>query len=303
MNFLPRFIPIVAFSLAIAPLAPPAQGQSAGDSLCPAPVLSRLTRYRVASGDTLQSIAQARGLIPATLMGLNPSLRGGRAPVGSEILIPPVNGIRVEVPPGQSLRDVAKRYGVRADVLFEANGCQPKPRVVFIPGVNWAPQGTATQAMPQTARQILAGSPLPGSLSEAGVLLGYGYVVPAGASIASFHSGIDLAAPVSTVVSSVGNGTVAFVGTQGAYGTLVVINHAEGLQTRYGQLGQANVKVGQRVQRGQAIARVGSSGRPSSAAPHLHFEVRSRSSLGWVAENPSPLLFSTPPRPAAQAGF
>ncbi|NJP09921.1 MAG: M23 family metallopeptidase, partial [Leptolyngbyaceae cyanobacterium RU_5_1] len=73
-------------------------------------------------------------------------------------------------------------------------------------------------------------------------------------------------------------------------GRMVVINHREGLQTRYAQLGSITVKVGQAVQRGQAIATVGNSGRPSSSQPHLHFEVRSRSNLGWVAEDPQPLL-------------
>ncbi len=109
--------------------------------------------------------------------------------------------------------------------------------------------------------------------------------------------GSDLAAPIGTSVLAAGDGTVAFAGNQGAYGKLIVINHSEGLQSRYAQLGSIKVKVGQAVKKGQAIATVGTTGTPSSKQPHLHFEVRSRSNLGWVAQNPEPYLLQNLPRP------
>ncbi|HEY9615311.1 MAG TPA: M23 family metallopeptidase [Microcoleaceae cyanobacterium] len=268
----------------------PLQAQTTPQATCAPPVLSRLTRHRVASGETLASIAQKYDLIPATLMGLNPSLRSGKATVGSEILVPPYNGIRVELAAGQTLKDLAKRYNVRPDVLFEINGCQTSPRVVFVPGVNWSPIA-APNATPSTQeRRILAGSPLAGQTTPAIELLGYGWVVHPATGKVAFHSGVDLEAALNTSVVAVGNGTVAFAGAQGAYGNLVVINHAEGLQTRYAQLATIQVKVGQTVSRGQQIGTVGKSGQPSSKAPHLHFEVRSRSRLGWVAENPKNYL-------------
>ncbi|MDX2231942.1 MAG: M23 family metallopeptidase [Leptolyngbyaceae cyanobacterium bins.349] len=255
---------------------------------CQTPALSRVTRHTVAAGETVERIARQYNLLPATLMGFNPSLRGGRVPTGSQILIPPFNGIRAEVQPGQSWRDVAKIYKVRPDVLFEVNGCQPSPRVVFVPGVNWSPIAPSNQSPPAAAGQVLAGSPLESTAPT--VLLSYGYQVQPGTNQVAFHSGVDLAAAVGTPVLAVGAGTIAFAGTQGAYGNLVVVNHAEGLQTRYAQLGRIQVRVGQRVSRGQPLGTVGTSGRPSSAAPHLHFEVRSRSNLGWVAENPGQIL-------------
>lgn len=259
--------------------------QSRDGGACTPPVLSRLIRHRIVPGETIASLAQRYDLIPATLMGMNPSLRGGQAPVGSEILIPPYNGIRVEVPAQQSWRDIAKRYGVRPDVLFEVNGCQPAPRVVFVPGVNWSPNATPSNPV----KQVLAGLPI----ANGKQILAYGWVVQPTIGKVAFHSGIDLAAPVGTPVSAIGEGTVAFAGTQGNYGAMVVVNHAEGLQTRYGQLASLPVKVGQSVRRGQVIGTVGTSGKPSSVEPHLHFEVRSRSKLGWVAENPANYLPNT----------
>lgn len=256
---------------------------------CRPPALAQVTRHTVARGETLASIARKYNLLPATLMGFNPSLRAGRATVGSQILVPPFNGIRAEVRPGQNWREVAKIYKVRPDVLFEVNGCQSAPRVVFVPGVNWSPIAPANQAIPREAGQILTGTPLATSTAST-VLLGYGYQLQPGTEQVAFHSGVDLAAPIGSPVLAVGNGTIAFAGSQGIYGNLVVINHAEGLQTRYAQLQRVQVKVGQRVSRGQPIGTVGTSGRPSSNESHLHFEVRSRSNLGWVAENPSKVV-------------
>ena len=258
---------------------------------CAPPVLSRLMRHKVAAGETLESIAQQYNLIPSTLMGFNPALRGGKAPLGAQILVPPYNGVRVELKPNQTWRDVAKTYNVRSDVLFEVNGCQAAPRVVFVPGVNWSPVATAA-AKPTTSQpaSILNDYPLTTKPSRSALLLNYGWGIQPLTGKVGFHSGIDLAATVGSPVLAVADGTVAFAGSQGAYGTLVVINHAEALQTRYAQLATLKVRVGQVVKRGQTIATVGRTGNPSTTAPHLHFEVRSRSRLGWVAENPEPYV-------------
>jgi len=249
-------------------------------TLCPEPALSRLTRHRVAAGETVVTIAQQYNLIPATLMGLNPNLREGNVPVGTEILVPPYNGIRVEVPSGSSWRDIAAAYGVRADALYEINGCQDNPRVVFIPGINWSPN-QSTVGLPSQSSAVFTGYPLPATAS---VLTAYGWQTSAATTELVFHSGVDLAAEQGTPVLAVGSGTVAFVGEQGAYGNLIVVNHAEGLQTRYAQLAGMMVEVGQRVNAGDRIGTVGSTG--VATAPHLHFEVRSNSDLGWVAQDP-----------------
>lgn len=274
----------------------PASGLSDTDlsTACPPPVLTRLTRHTIAAGETLDSIAQKYDLIPATLMGFNPILRGGKTPVGTEIQVPPFNGIRVELQPNQSLREVARKYGVRPDVLFEINGCQKSPRMVFVPGVNWSPIAAKERVPTSQAGRILSASPLPAETTNPVILLKYGWGLQPRTNRVGFHSGLDLAAPAGTPVLAVANGTVAFAGNQGSYGNLVVINHAEGLQTRYAQLEQLKVKTGQTVKRGQEIGIVGTTGRPSSLSTHLHFEVRSRSNLGWVAEDPSPYLFKAP---------
>lgn len=302
MTFLPRFVSIACSlmatgsgllalplkalpdeTVALGAMPAPrslAQASLSDEALCPEAALSRLRRHRIAPGETLTSLAQRYELIPATLMGFNPALQNGNAPVGTEIVIPPYNGIRVEVPAGSIWRDVAAAYGVRADVLFEVNGCTPNaPRVVFIPGVNWSPTPTAqvVESNPSLSRY-----PLP---NETDVLTGYGWQVNFRNSEMGFHSGVDLQAPAGTPVLAAQDGTVAFAATQGNYGNLVVLNHSGGLQTRYAQLATIDVAVGQTLGRGDRLGTVGQTG--DATTPHLHFEVRSNSSLGWVAESPT----------------
>jgi murein DD-endopeptidase MepM/ murein hydrolase activator NlpD len=86
-----------------------------------------------------------------------------------------------------------------------------------------------------------------------------------------FHSGVDLRAAYGTEVPAAAGGQVIFAGGRGGYGTMVVVRHDDGFETRYAHLSSMAVQVGDRVEAGQAIGRVGSSGR--STAPHLHFEV------------------------------
>jgi murein DD-endopeptidase MepM/ murein hydrolase activator NlpD len=87
-----------------------------------------------------------------------------------------------------------------------------------------------------------------------------------------FHSGIDFGADYGTVINAADSGTVIFAGWYGGYGNAVIINHGGSITTLYGHTSELYVAEGQTVQRGQAIAAVGSTGL--STGPHLHFEVR-----------------------------
>lgn len=258
---------------------------------CPVSALSRFRRHKVVSGDTLVSIAQRYNLVPETIVGMNPSLQNGSLPsVGSILQIPPYNGVVVEVPQGQTWRQVAARYKVRPDALFEVNGCQKDPRIVFVPGVNWSPNGAIT-ASPKTTTLAtsvqLSGYPLE---QKTEVVLPYGWQINPNTGKVFFHSGVDLLAAVGTPVEAIASGTVVFAKDQGTYGNLVIINHDGGLQSRYAHLDSIQVKVGQQVSQGQLIGTVGTTGQPTSQQSHLHFEIRASSSLGWVAENPKDYL-------------
>ncbi|WP_036535633.1 LysM peptidoglycan-binding domain-containing M23 family metallopeptidase [Neosynechococcus sphagnicola] len=259
---------------------------------CPLPALERFVRHRVIPGETLAAIAQRYNLIPATLMGLNPTLRQGRVTPGQDIWIPPYNGIRVAVSPGQTWQAIARAFQVRPDTLFEVNGCQPNPQVVFVPGVNWSPNQSPAQPLVPPATALPRRFPAYPLAVTAPLLMGYGWQLFPRTGEVAFHSGWDLAAPLGAAVQAVDRGVVAFAGSQGVYGQLVVVNHPGGLQTRYAQLDHLAVKTGQQVQAGDRLGTVGTTGTPSLVEPHLHFEVRHASTLGWVAADPQPYLGS-----------
>lgn len=86
------------------------------------------------------------------------------------------------------------------------------------------------------------------------------------------HEGIDFAMPVGTDVKAADGGKVIFSGVQNGYGNIVIINHENGYETRYAHNSKLLVQVGDRVYKGQSIAKSGNTGR--STGPHLHFEVR-----------------------------
>jgi murein DD-endopeptidase MepM/ murein hydrolase activator NlpD len=98
------------------------------------------------------------------------------------------------------------------------------------------------------------------------------------------HEGIDVAAPRGTPVYAAQEGVVEFAGWRGGYGLAVFIDHGGGVVTVYGHASTLLVRPGQRVKKGQMIARVGCTGRCTGS--HLHFEVR----IQGRAVNPLPYL-------------
>ncbi|MBA3885415.1 MAG: M23 family metallopeptidase [Acidobacteria bacterium] len=120
-------------------------------------------------------------------------------------------------------------------------------------------------------RQALAAAtpsiwPVAGYLSS-----GYGTRRDPFTGDADFHSGLDIAAPQGQPVQATADGVVVTAAYNGNYGNFIELDHGFGITTRYGHLSRYQVVKGQRVQRGDVIGAVGSTGR--STSPHLHYEV------------------------------
>jgi murein DD-endopeptidase MepM/ murein hydrolase activator NlpD len=100
------------------------------------------------------------------------------------------------------------------------------------------------------------------------------------------HKGIDYAAPTGTPIRTVGDGVVEFAGTQRGYGNVIEIKHRADMTTVFAHLSRIGVKKGQKVEQGDIIGAVGTTG--FSTGPHLHFEFRvdgeHRDPLTLVAE-------------------
>lgn len=101
------------------------------------------------------------------------------------------------------------------------------------------------------------------------------------------HKGVDLAAPTGTPVYATADGIVARADRFSSYGLYIQIEHGADLETRFAHLSRLAVAAGQRVNKGDVIGYVGTTGR--STGPHLHYEVR----IGGEAVNPIPYMVNS----------
>jgi len=89
-----------------------------------------------------------------------------------------------------------------------------------------------------------------------------------------FHHGLDISAPTGTNIYPIRKGNVIYSGKQSGYGNVVIIDHGNGLISKYAHNKINSVKVGDHVDTNMIIAQVGSSGR--ATGPHLHLEIRDK---------------------------
>ncbi len=102
------------------------------------------------------------------------------------------------------------------------------------------------------------------------------------------HGGVDFSAKRGTLVRSIRDGIISFIGQRGGYGNVVEVTHGDGLMSRYAHLKRSRGRLKQKVFKGSVIAEVGTTGR--STGPHLHLEVLKHGQR----ENPIDYLSLTP---------
>ena len=109
------------------------------------------------------------------------------------------------------------------------------------------------------------------------------------------HLGTDYAAPTGTKVRTVGDGVVDFAGWQNGFGNVIFVKHANASHvTVYAHLSRIDVKKGERVEQGQTIGAVGSTGW--STGPHLHFEFR----VNGVHQDPQSVIATNEANPISE---
>jgi murein DD-endopeptidase MepM/ murein hydrolase activator NlpD len=188
---------------------------------------------------------------------------------------PEAVGVYHPVAAGQSLGAICKAYGADLQEVVEVNGIADPDKVqagmlVFIPdAAKVLDPGTGKPNERPPGVETVGAKPVPGRILwpvEGVVTSRFG--IRGGRR----HDGIDIGAPVGTPIRAAADGTVLYVGEQGGYGKLVILQHPEQLITVYAHTHRNLVEESQRVRQGQVIAEVGQTGR--ATGPHLHFEVR-----------------------------
>lgn len=186
------------------------------------------------------------------------------------------------VEPGQTAWRIARAYGVELEDLATANGLTDTTRIVagqilVIPGASETrhvePFRGATAVTATTAATTTAAS-------GRGKLL-YAWPVPGGRIVSAYgvprrthrHTGLDIDGRHGQKIVAAGDGTVVYSGaTMRGYGKTVVVDHGGGIRTLYAHNSALLVQPGERVRRGQPIAKMGQTGNASGV--HCHFEVR-----------------------------
>jgi len=270
--------------------------------------------YYVRAGDTLYSISRRFGIPVQDIVSGNRLRKPYVLHIGQRLAIPRQQIYRVRK--GDTVYSIALAHNVELASLVGANGIGAPFRIsigqpIVIPGrtTTNAPQNgqarvTSVAAVVPSAPPRLQNTPSQGPVHipkppprqsskflwpvNGRIISGYG---PREGGL--HNDGINILAPRGTPVLAAENGVVVYAGTElSGFGNLILLRHADGWVTAYAHNEHLLVRKGQKVRRGDAIARIGKSG--NVARPQLHFEIRK----GTRAVNPTKLL--TPPATASR---
>ena len=253
--------------------------------------------YVVEKGDAFSRIAKSLGMTVSELSELNPDVVIDKIWVGQELVIQKsvpflsvytVNNETYETANESPVEytDTDSMYQgdtkvteqgedgvarVTADVTY-VNGYETERTVISTTTLQEATTThilRGTKEKPRTASTGSYSWPCSGTITSR-----YGY------RSRGFHTGLDIAVPYGTAIKAADGGTVTFAGRQGGYGNLVIITHDNGSQTYYAHNSSLVVSVGDKVYKGQTVAKAGSTG--NSTGNHCHFEIR----IGGKTVNP-----------------
>ncbi len=253
-----------------------------------------IIEHVVEEGETFSSIAKRYNLEVETILWANNLKKTTKIKPGQELKILPIDGVRHKVTKGETIYSIGKKYGLKEEAqvqmiidypfneflndetfdlvvgqyLMVPEGIMPQPKAPVVRTTYYAytpdnPSATATGSF---------------MWPFAGGVITQGYKF--------YHRAVDVARRSGGPILVADGGVVTAAGwpSGSGYGNRVMVDHGNGYVTLYAHLSVIQVKVGQRVNRGDVLGQMGNTGR--STGTHLHFEIRK----GGALLNPFELL-------------
>jgi murein DD-endopeptidase MepM/ murein hydrolase activator NlpD len=235
--------------------------------------------YVVRKGDSIGQVADMFNVSANTILWANDMKKGDKLVEGDTLIILPVDGRKHVVAAGDTLRKIASKYS--ADVLDVAgyNGLSLEDQLtvgqeLIIPNADIDAPASSTTSK---SSSLASSGGKTASVKSYQNISGYFINPVPGYSRRSqgYHgkNAIDLAAPTGSRILASAPGTViaAKLGYNGGYGNVVIVQHPNGTRTLYAHMSKLGTHTGAKVERGEVIGYVGSTGH--STGPHLHFEI------------------------------
>lgn len=236
------------------------------------PKNDKISIYVVRDGDTLSQVAKMFDVSANTIIWANNLKKGAALKAGQTLTILPISGVSHTVAKGDSIKSIAKRYGADMDEIIQFNDLE-EGKTLAIGTVVLVPDGEiANSSIPTSGSKARVNTnpvyegyylrPVAGGRRSQGL---HGYLYNAIDFASTYGSPIFASADGVVILNKVG-------GWNGGYGNYIVIQHPNGTQTLYAHNSENLVSVGERVERGQVIAKIGLTGK--TTGPHVHFEIR-----------------------------
>lgn len=221
--------------------------------------------YELQPGDNISLLSQRHDLSMSTLISINRIKRAKSLQAGEPIQIPNMDGILHLVQTSDTLSAIAEEYNISMGALIDVNELTteqlPAGSEIFIPGARMS-----SYELYKVFGNLFI-RPYKGRLTSH-----FGYRQnPFNKRSREMHNGIDIAGPMGSSVKASSDGKVVVSGYHSIYGNYIVLQHPNRIKTLYGHLSKILVRKGQTVQQGQAIGKIGSTGR--STGPHVHFTI------------------------------
>lgn len=223
------------------------------------PTALSIYSYTVQKGETIMTIAARCNVTQESLATLNRVCSSDSSIEGRELLLPTVPGLFVCTTPDTTLEHILSKKNYDSSTLcYNISGT----KFLFLPGERFEP----------TERAFFLDSAMTSPLPHGILTSSYGMRISPISGMEKFHHGVDLAAPIGTPVYACRGGVVETCGKDNVYGNYIVLRHDNNNQSLYAHLSKIEVTEGFRVERGNEIGLVGTTGM--STGPHLHFEMR-----------------------------